>query len=70
MTMPDLFASEDDVNCIATMMYRKLRSLHGVPCFDVICATAYLVHESDTEIIDFKMQDFVYVRNFIFQMPW
>ena len=47
MTMPGLCASEDDVNIIATMMFRKLRSRHGVPCLDVICGNAYIVNESD-----------------------
>ena len=70
MTMPDLFALADDVNIIATIMYRKLRSRHGVPCLDVICGNAYLVNESDTEIIDFTMQDFLCARNQVFLMVW
>ena len=70
MTMPYLFAPEDDVNIIATMLFRKLRSRHGVPCLNVVCGTAYLVNESDTEIIDFTMQDFLFVRNRVFQMVW
>ena len=63
MTMPVLFASEDDVNIIATVVFRKLRSWYGVPCYDVICGDAYIVNESDTEIINFTMLDFMYVRN-------
>ncbi len=57
MTMPAMFASENYINVIATIMFRRLRSRHGVPCLDVICGTAYLVSESDTEIIDFTMLD-------------
>ena len=68
MTMPDLFALEDDVNIIVTRMCRKLRYRYGVPYLDVMCGTAYLVNESDTEIIDFTMLDFMYVRNQVFQM--
>ena len=45
MTMPDLFAPEDDVNIIATTLYRKRRSRHGVPCLNVVCGNAYLVNE-------------------------
>ena len=43
-------------------MFRKLRSRHGVPCLDVVCGNAYIVNESDTEIIGFTMRDFMFVR--------
>jgi hypothetical protein len=59
--MLDLFVPNDDVNVVATVLFRKLRSGHGVPCNDIICGTVHLVKENEHDVIDFTMEDYVYV---------
>ena len=43
MTMLDMFDPDDDANIIATYLFRKLRSSHGMPCRDIVCGNVYTV---------------------------
>ena len=61
MTMLDIFTPNDDVNIVATVLFRRLRSSHGTPCNDIICGTAYLSNENEHDIIYFTMDDYVCV---------
>ena len=67
MTMLDTFNKDDDLNILATMLFRKLRSPHHEPD-DVICGTVYIANETVDEIIDFTMDDYIfkYIRDMVF----
>ena len=66
----DLFTLDDEVNIVATLLFRKLQSRHRIPCTDVICGKAHLDNENDHETIYFTMESFKYVRNKLFTIPW
>ena len=61
MTMKDLFEPDDDINIVATVMFRRMRTSHCTPSNDIICGTVYLVNENEHDIIYFTMEDYVYV---------
>ena len=56
---------DDDLNRIATMLFRKLRSHHH-ELDDVICGTVYFANETVDNIIDFTMDEYIYIRDSVF----
>ena len=65
-----MFEQDDNVNVVATMMFRRLRSSHCPPCNNIICGTVYLVTENEHDIIDFTMDDFAYVARQALSDAW
>ena len=65
LTMLDTFNADDDLNILATMLFRKLRSPH-CEIDNVICGTLYIANETVDEIIDFTMDDYIYIRGGVF----
>ena len=70
MTMKHTFEQYVNVNIAATMMFRRLRSSHCTPCNDIICGTVYLINENEHDIIDFTMEDYVYVAMQVLSDVW
>ena len=61
MTMLDTFDYEnDDINVIATTIYRHMRSRDFTPD-DIILGTVYISNETIDEIIDFTKEDLTYI---------
>ena len=61
MTMLDTFDyEEDDINVIATTIYRHMRSRDFTPD-DIILGTVYISNETADEIIDFTKEDLTYI---------
>ena len=66
LTMLDTFNADDDLNILATMLFRKLRPpLHDPD--DVICGTVYIANETVDDIIDFTIDDYIYIRDRVFK---
>ena len=51
---------------MATIVYRTMRSGAYMPD-DAIYGTVYISNETANEIVDFTMQDFVYMYNQMFK---
>ena len=66
MTMLDRFEANGKPNNMATIIYRNMRSGAYMPD-DAIYGTVYISNETANEIVDFTMQDFVYMYNQIFK---
>ena len=61
MIMPDTFdCDEDDMNVLATTIYRRLRSESYTP-EDIIYGTVYIGNENADEVIDFTKEDLTYI---------
>ena len=61
MTMLDTFDYEnDDINVIATTIYRHMRSPDFTPD-DIILGTVYISNETIDKIIDFTKEDLTYI---------
>ena len=61
MTMLDTFDyEEDDINVIATTIYRHMRSPDFTPD-DIILGTVYISNETIDKIIDFTKEDLTYI---------
>ena len=61
MIMPDNFdCEEDDMNVLATTIYRRLRSESYTPD-DIIYGTVYIGNENADEVIDFTKEDLTYI---------
>ena len=57
MIMPDNFdCEEDDINVLATTIYRRLRSENYTPD-DIIYGTVYIGNENANKVIDFTKED-------------
>ncbi|MFM7978477.1 MAG: hypothetical protein ACKPKO_04100 [Candidatus Fonsibacter sp.] len=57
MTMLDTFDyEEDDINVIATTIYRHMRSKDYMPD-DIICGAVYIGNETADKITDFTKAD-------------
>jgi hypothetical protein len=68
MIMPDTFdCDEDDMNVLATTIYRRLRS-EGYTPDDIIYGTVYIYigNENADEVIDFTKKDLTYIYIYIF----
>ena len=70
MTMKDLFEPDDDINRVATVMFRRLRTSHCTSCSDIICGTVYLVNENEHYTIYFTMDDYVHVARQALSDVW
>ena len=67
MIMPDNFdCEEDDMNVLATTIYRRLRSENYTPD-DMIYGTVYISNETINEIIDFTKEDLAYICKQVFK---
>ena len=62
MTYPDIFGEADDLNPLATLLFRKLKHPRGTPD-DVICGAVYLSNETSDKLIDFTMKDLHYIMS-------
>ena len=60
VTMLDQFTPEDPPNSWATVLFRKLYS-NGGGVDDEIPGLVFISNETDNEVIDFTMEDFVYI---------
>ena len=61
MIMPDTFdCDDDDMNVLATTIYRRLRSESYTPD-DIIYGTVYIGNETADEVIDFTKEDLTYI---------
>ena len=61
MIMPDTFdCDDDDMNVLATTIYRRLRSESYTP-EDIIYGTVYIGNENADEVIDFTKEDLTYI---------
>ena len=66
MTMVDLFIQEgDDLNIVATALARRLR-FKDHEADDAILGTVYIANEIIDEIIDFAIDDYIYIRDRVF----
>ena len=57
-----LFNDDDEVHILATVLFRELRSTRHEPD-DVICGMVYHANETVGKIIDFTMDDYMYIRD-------
>ena len=64
-TMLDTFNEDDDLNILAKTLFRKLRSPHH-ELDDAICGAVYIANETVDEIIDSAMDDYIYIRDRVF----
>ena len=65
MTMLDTFDCEEDpcgdeVNVLATTIYRRMRSENYTP-YDIIYGTVYIGNENANKVIDFTKEDLTYI---------
>ena len=61
MIMPDNFdCEEDDMNVLATTIYRRLRSENYTPDH-IIYGTVYIGNENADEVIDFTKAGLTYI---------
>ena len=68
MTMLDTLDYEnDDINVIATTIYRHMRSPDFTPD-DIILGTVYISNETIDEIIDFTKEDLAYICKQAFKL--
>ncbi|MFM7989712.1 MAG: hypothetical protein ACKPKO_61405, partial [Candidatus Fonsibacter sp.] len=68
MTMLDTFDyEEDDINVIATTIYRHMRSPDFTPD-DIILGTVFISNETIDNIIDFTKEDLTYICKQAFQV--
>ena len=67
MTMPDTLDYEvDDMNVLATTIYRCMRSGDYMPD-DVFFGTVYIANETADKIIDFTKADLTYICKQVFK---
>ena len=62
MAMLDLCPEGDQLNILATVLFRRLRYKDQEPD-DAIFGTVYIANETVDEIIDFTMDDYIYIRD-------
>ncbi len=59
VSFPDLYEDTDKFNKLATLIVQKLH--HEGQDDNIICGDAYIANESDTDFLDFTLEDFRYV---------
>ena len=65
MTMVDVSQEGDRLNTLATALVRRLRYKdHDTD--DIILGAVYFANETVNEIIDFTMDDYIYIRDRVF----
>ncbi len=60
MIMLDQFEPDDRPNPMATVLFRKLKSMHYTPD-GVIPGIVFIGKETDEELVDFTVEEFQYV---------
>ena len=67
MIMLDTFdCEEDDMNVLATSIYRRMRSDNYTPD-DIIYGTVYIGNENADKVIDFTKEDLTYICKQVFK---
>ena len=60
LTFPDMFHETDQLNPLATMLFRRLRNPRGIP-EDVLCGTVYISNEKRDKLLDFTLEHLKYI---------